>query len=158
MRERGFANHCMGHCFCNDKYSYLICGITKWIFKEKSHLYFRTTTTTAKLLSEPSSFRTLYHEWRVNPFWSPVRFICLFLLLFLIFWDVGISLLFNMLSRLVITFLPRSKRLLTSWLQSSSAVILEPQKIKVSHYFHCFPSICHEVMGPDAMIWQWINK
>ena len=79
MRERGFANHCMGHCFCNDKYSYLICGITKWIFKEKSHLYFRTTTTTAKLLSEPSSFRTLYHEWRVNPFWSPLRFIYLFI-------------------------------------------------------------------------------
>ena len=48
------------------------------------------------------------------------------------------SLLFNMLSRLVITFLPRSKRLLSSWLQSPSAVILEPRKI-VSHCFHCFP-------------------
>ena len=59
------------------------------------------------------------------------------------------SLLFNMLSRLVITFPPRSKSLLISWLQSPSAVILEPQKIKsviVS------PSLCHEVMGPDAMI------
>ena len=62
------------------------------------------------------------------------------------------SLLFNMLSRLVITFLPRSKHLLTSWLQSPSAVILEPPQNKVSYYFHCFPSICHEVMGPDAMI------
>ena len=62
------------------------------------------------------------------------------------------SLLFNMLSRLVITFLPRSKHLLTSWLQSPSAVILEPPQNKVSHYFHCFPSICHEVMGLDAMI------
>ena len=49
------------------------------------------------------------------------------------------SLLFNMLSRLVITFLPRSKCLLISWLQSSSAVILEPPKNKVSHCFHCFP-------------------
>ena len=49
------------------------------------------------------------------------------------------SLLFNMLSRLVITFLPRSKCLLISWLQSPSAVILEPRKIKVSHCFHCFP-------------------
>ena len=48
-------------------------------------------------------------------------------------------LLFNMLSRLVITFLPRSKRLLISWLQSPSAVILEPPQNKVSHYFHCFP-------------------
>ena len=49
------------------------------------------------------------------------------------------SLLFNMLSRLVIAFLPRSKHLLISWLQSPSAVILEPRKIKVSHCFHCFP-------------------
>ena len=50
-----------------------------------------------------------------------------------------ISLLFNMLSRLVITFLPRTKRLLISWLQSPSAVILEPPQNKVSYYFHCFP-------------------
>jgi len=62
------------------------------------------------------------------------------------------SLLFNMLSRLVITFLPRNKCLLISWLQSlSSAVILEPQNT-VSYCFHCSPPICHEVMGPDAMI------
>ena len=54
------------------------------------------------------------------------------------FVDKVMSLLFNMLSRLVITFLPRSKRLLISWLQSPSAVILEPKKI-VSHCFHCFP-------------------
>ena len=60
------------------------------------------------------------------------------------------SLLLNMLSRLVITFLPRSKRLLISGLQSPSAVILEPKK--VCHCFHCFPSICHEVLGLDAMI------
>ena len=50
-----------------------------------------------------------------------------------------ISLLFNMLSRLVIAFLPRSKRLLISWLQSSSAVILEPPQNKICHCFHCFP-------------------
>ena len=49
------------------------------------------------------------------------------------------SLLFNILSRLVITFLPRSKRLLISWLQSPSAVILEPRKIKSANCFHCFP-------------------
>ena len=56
------------------------------------------------------------------------------------FVDKVMSLLFNMLSRLVITFLPRSKRLLISWLQSPSAVMLEPKKInKVSHCFHCFP-------------------
>ena len=68
------------------------------------------------------------------------------------FVDKVMSLLLNMLSRLVITFLPRSKRLLTSRLRSPSAVILEPLQNKVSHYFHCFPSIFHEVMGPDAMI------
>ena len=63
------------------------------------------------------------------------------------------SVLFIMLSRLVITFLPRRKHLLISWLQSYSAVILESVKI-VCHCFNCFtdsPSICHEVMGPDAM-------
>ena len=62
------------------------------------------------------------------------------------------SLLFNMLSRLVITFLPRSKHLLISWLQSPSAVILEPRKIKSVTISTVSPSICHEVMGPDAMI------
>ena len=62
------------------------------------------------------------------------------------------SLLFNMLSRLVIAFLLRSKHLLISWLQSSSAVILEPKKIKSLTVSTVSPSICHEVMGPDAMI------
>ena len=62
------------------------------------------------------------------------------------------SLLFNMLSRLVVAFLPRSKRLLISWLQSPSAVILEPEKIKSVTVCIVSPSICHEVMGPDAMI------
>ena len=62
------------------------------------------------------------------------------------------SLLLNMVSRLVITFLPRSKRLLISWLQSPSAVILEPPKIKSDTVSTVSPSICHEVMGPDAMI------
>ena len=66
------------------------------------------------------------------------------------------SLIFNMLSRLVIAFLKRSKSLLISWLQSLSAVILQPPKI-VSHFFHCFPSICHEVMILDAMIFlSWM--
>ena len=62
------------------------------------------------------------------------------------------SLLFNMLSRLVITFLPRSKRLLISWRQSPSAVILEPKKIKSDTVSTVSPSISHEVMRPDAMI------
>ena len=62
------------------------------------------------------------------------------------------SLLFNMLSRFVIAFLARSKHLLISWLQSSSAVIVEPYKIKSVTVSIVSPSICHEVMGPDAMI------
>ena len=62
------------------------------------------------------------------------------------------SLLFNMLSRLVITFLPRSKHLFISWLHSQSAAILEPQKIKSDSVSTVSPSISHEVMGPDAMI------
>jgi len=62
------------------------------------------------------------------------------------------SLLFNMLSRLVLAFLPRSKCLLISWLQSPSAVTLESKKIKSVTVYTVSPSICHEVMGPDAMI------
>ena len=62
------------------------------------------------------------------------------------------SLLFNMLSRLVIAFLPRSKRLFISWMQSPSAVILEPKKIKSVTVSIVSPSICQEVVGQDAMI------
>ena len=64
----------------------------------------------------------------------------------------AVSLLFNMLSRLVTTFLPKSERLLISWLQSPSAVILEPRKIQSDTVSTVSPSISHEVMGPDAMI------
>ena len=63
-----------------------------------------------------------------------------------------IFLLFNTLSRFVIAFLPRSKRLLISWLQSPSTVILEPKKVKSVTVSTVSPSICHQVMGPDAMI------
>ena len=61
-------------------------------------------------------------------------------------------LLFNMLSRLVITFLPRSKRYLISWLQAPFVVVLEPPKIKSVTVSIVSPSICHEMMGLDAMI------
>ena len=67
-------------------------------------------------------------------------------------WLDRLSLLFNMLSRLVIAFLPRSKRLFISWLQSPSAVIFEPKKIKSVMVSIVSSSICHEVMGPDAII------
>ena len=66
------------------------------------------------------------------------------------------SLLLNMLSSLVITFLPRSKHLLISWLQSPTAVILEPKKRNSVTVSIVSPSICHEVMGPDAMIFVYL--
>ena len=66
-----------------------------------------------------------------------------------------LSLLFNMLSRLIIAFVPRSKCLLISWLQSPSAVILEPKKIKSVTASTVSPSIYHEVIGPDAMIFAF---
>ena len=65
--------------------------------------------------------------------------------------------LYNVLSWLVIAFLPRSKCLLISWLQSSSAVILEPNEIKSVTVSIVSPSICHEVMGPDVMIFIFLN-
>ena len=65
-----------------------------------------------------------------------------------------VSLLFNMLSRFVIAFIPRSQRLLISSLQSPSTVILEPKKIKSVIVSIVSPSICHEVMGPDAMMYS----
>ena len=67
------------------------------------------------------------------------------------------SLLFNMLSRFVIAFLPRSKSLRISWLQSPSSVILEPKKIKSLTVSIVSPSICHEVMGLDVMIFVFLN-
>ena len=67
------------------------------------------------------------------------------------------SLIFNMLSRLVITFLPRSKHLLISWLQSPSAVILEPLTIKFITVSIVSLSICNEVIGLDAMILSFLN-
>ena len=67
------------------------------------------------------------------------------------------SLLFNMLSRVMITFLPRRKRLVISWLQSPSAVIFEPPKIKSDTVSTVSPSISYEVMGPDVMIFHFLN-
>ena len=72
-------------------------------------------------------------------------------------WTFIGKVLFNMLSRFVIAFLPRSKFLLISWLQSLSAVILEPRKIKSVTVSTFSLSICHEFMGPDAMILVFLN-
>ena len=87
--------------------------------------------------------------WLSHPYMTPGKTIALIRRTFA---GKVMSLLFNMLFRLVITFLPRSKRLLISWLQSPSAVILEPPKIKSDTVSTVSSSISHEVMGPDAMI------
>ena len=73
------------------------------------------------------------------------------------FVDKVMSLLFKMLFRLIIAFLPRSKRLLISWLQSPSGVILETKKLKSLTVSFVSPSICRKVMGPDAMILVFLN-
>ena len=100
-------------------------------------------------------YRKLYSFLYSHPYMTTGKTIALTRWIF-----VGkvMSLLFNMLSKLVITFLPRSKFLLISRLQSPSSVILEPSKIKSTTVSTVFPSICHELMGPDAMIlWQLWN-
>ena len=84
-----------------------------------------------------------------HPYMTTGKTIALTILTFVV---KVLFLLFNMLSTLVIAFLPRRKHLLISWLQSPSAVIWKPKKVKVLTVFIVSPSICHEVMGPDAMI------
>ena len=117
------------------------------------------------LLAVPGALKSLlqHHSSKASTFWCSAFFILQLShpymttgkTIALTRWTfVGkvMSLLFNMLSRLVITFLPMSKHLLISWLQSPSAVILEPPQIKSDTASTLSPSICHEVMGLDAMI------
>ena len=106
----------------------------------------------SKGLSRVSSSTTVSAFFMVqlsNPYMTTGKTIALSIWTFV---SKVMSLLFNMLSRFVIVFLPRSKYLLISWLQSSSTVILEPKKIKSLTVSTFSPSICHEVTGPDAMI------
>ena len=111
------------------------------------------------------TFRSLlqYHSWQVSILWSSAFFtvrlsqayVTTGKTIALTIWTfVGrvMSLLFNTLPRFVIAFLPRSNHLLISWLQLPSAVIFRAQEEEICHYFHHPPSICHEVMGPDAII------
>ena len=114
----------------------------QWNITLKHTLYFTVKYLGTKVQRELKSVQSLSRLQLCNP-------------IALIRWTfVGkvMSLLFNMLSRLVTTFLPRSKHLLISWLQSPSAVILEPKKMKSNTVPTVSPSICHEVMGPDARI------
>ena len=109
-------------------------------FKGLSRSYSSTTVQKHQFFSSQSSFWVQLS----HPYMTTGKTIALTRQTF-----VGkvMSMLLNMLSRLVITFLPRSKRLLISWLQSPSAVILEPRKIKSDTVSTVFPSICHKVMG-----------
>ena len=104
-----------------------------------------------------------HHSSKASIFWRPAFFIVqlshpymntgkTIVLTRWTFVSKAMPLLFNMLSRFVIAFLPRSKHLLISWLQSPTAVILEPKKIK---YVTVSPSICHKVMGMDAIIFDF---
>ena len=122
-----------------------LTGLISLLFKGFSRVFSSTTVWKHQVFgAQPSFMVQLSHVYtttrktRTFTIWT--------------FVSKMMSLLFNILSRFVITCLPRSKCLLISWLQSLSAVILEPKKIKsiIASTFH--PSICHEVMGPDAMI------
>ena len=88
-----------------------------------------------------SSTLTSIHDYWKNHSFDKITFV-----------SKVMSLLFNMLSRLIITFLPRRKHLLISWLESPTAVTLEPKKIKSATVSTVSPTICHEEMGPHAMI------
>ena len=112
-----------------------------------------------KTLESPSEFKEIQPVQLSHPYMTTGKTIALTRWTFV---DKGMSLLFNWLSRLVITFPPRSKCLLISWLQSPSAVILEPQKIKSYTVSPVSPSISHEVMGLDAtgllaLKWSMVN-
>ena len=111
--------------------------------------YSQESSPTPQLKSISSSVLSFLHSPILTPYMTTGKTIALNRWTFV---SRVMSLLFNMLFRLVTAFLPRSKCLLILWLKSPSAVILEPpQKNKVCHCFYFSPSICHEVMGPDAM-------
>ena len=123
-------------------------GLTGWISlqsKGLSRAFSNTTVQKHQFFSAQFSLWSSSH----NPYMTIGKTIALTRWTFV---TEVMSLLFNMLSRLVIAFFPRSKCLLISWLQSPSAVILEPRKIKSVSVSIVFPSLCHEVMGPDAVI------
>ena len=127
--------------WCSNEHSGLISFRMDWLDLLAVQGTLKSLLPTPQFKSINSSVLSLYSQLS-HPYMTTGKTIALIRRTF-----VGkvMSLLLNRLSRLVITFLPRSKHLLISRLQSPSAVILEPPKIKV-----CF--ICHEVMGPDAMI------
>ena len=107
------------------------------------------SSPTPQFKSLSSSALSLLYGPRSHPYMTTGKTIVLAIQTFV---SKVMPLFFNMLLRFVIAFLPRSKHLLTSWLQSPSVVILEPRKIKSATVSTVSPSICHEVMGPGVMI------
>ena len=122
-------------------------GWTGWIYLQSKGLksFFQHHTSKASILRHSAFFIVQLS----HPYMTTGKTIAFTRWTFV---DKVMPLLFNMLSRLVITFLSRSKHILISWLQSPSAVILEPKKVKSDTVSTVSPSICYEVMGPDAMI------
>ena len=117
-----------------------LTGLNSLLSKGLSRVFSSTTIQTHQFFGAQLSswFSSHIHAWLLE---KPKLWL-----------DRPLLMLFNMLFSLVITFLPRSKCLLISWLQAPAAVILEPPKIKSLTVFIVSPSISHEVMGPDAMI------
>ena len=140
--------HFSSNISASKEYSGLISFKIDWFyFLEVQGLLRVFPNTTAQ---EHQFFSAQLSLWSSShPYMTTGRTIALTRLTFI---GKVMSLIFNMLSRLALTFLPRSKHLLISWLQSTSAVILEPKKIKSVTISIIFPSICHEMMGLDAMI------
>ena len=126
-------------------------NVWKWKVKVKSlsHVRLLATPWTTAYQAPPSVGFSRQEHWSGLPLPSPIA-----LTRWTVFGKV-MALLFNMLSRIVIAFLPRSERLLISWLQTPSAVILKPRKIKSVTVSIVSPSTCDEVMGPDAMIFAF---
>ena len=132
----------------SNEYSGLISlGLTGLIFllsksfqKSSPTPQFKSINSLALSILYSPTLTSIHDYWK-NIAWTRWTFV-----------DKVMSLLFNILSRLVITFLPRSKIILISWLQSPSSVVLEPRKMKSATISTVSPSICHKVMGLDAMI------
>ena len=123
---------------------FMLTDLISLVSKGLSKVFFSTTIQKHQFYSAVFFMDQLSH-----PYMTTGKYIALTIQIFV---SKVMSLFFNTLPRFVIVFLPRSKHLLISWLWSLYAVILEPKKIKSVTVFIFSPSICHEVMGPDAMI------
>ena len=121
-----------------------LTGLISLLSKGFSRVFSNTTVQKHQFIRAQPFFMV----WLSHPYMTTAKAIALTIRTLI---SKVMSLLFIMLSRFVIAFLPRSKHLLISWLQSPSAVILETKKIKSVTASTFYPSICHEVMGPDAM-------